>query len=77
MNFFTVSKFHETSKLVIFPGDLNPQDAIDGRYHEGEPVLSATEHLKATFNSQRKRSVFAHLRHFILPTPWVAKFWQE
>jgi hypothetical protein len=34
LNFFKVSKLSDTSKLVIFPGDLNPQDAIDGRYHE-------------------------------------------
>jgi hypothetical protein len=72
-----VSKLSDTSKLVIFPGDLNPQDAIDGRYHEGEPALSAAEHLKATFNGQRQRSVYAHLRHFILPTPWVAEYWKE
>ena len=77
LNFFKVSKLSDTSKLVIFPGDLNPQDAIDGRYHEGEPALSAAEHLKATFNGQRQRSVYAHLRHFILPTPWVAEYWKE
>lgn len=77
MNYFKVSKLPDHSKMVIFPGDLNPQDAIDGRYHEDEPVRSASEHLQATFSGARNRSVFAHLRHFILPTPWVAAHWQE
>lgn len=77
LNYFKVSKLPDHSKLVIFPGDLNPQDAIDGRYHEEDEVLTVGQHLKATFNGQRKRSIFAHLRHFILPTPWVAQYWKE
>jgi hypothetical protein len=52
-------------------------DAIEGRYHEGDPLRSASEHFKAGFTGQRNRSLFAHLRHFILPTPWVEKHWQE
>ena len=77
LNYFKVSKLPDSSKLVIFPGDLNPMDAIEGRYHAGDQVLTAAEHVKAGFRGQRKRSLMAHLRHFILPTPWVEQHWKE
>lgn len=77
LNYFKVSKLHKKAKIVIFPGDLNPQDAIDGRYHEEEAVMSPKEHILAGLRGQRPRSLTAHLRHFILPTPWVEHFWKE
>lgn len=77
LNYFKVSKLPQSSKLVIFPGDLNPQDAIDGRYHAGDAVRTPKEHIMAGFSGNRQRSLAAHLRHFILPTPWVEKHWRE
>ena len=77
LNYFKVSKLHKKAKIVIFPGDLNPQDAIDGRYHEEETVMSPKEHILAGLRGQRPRSLMAHLRHFILPTSWVERFWKE
>ena len=77
INYFKISKLPQSSKLVIFPGDLNPQDAIDGRYHAGDKVRTPWQHIVAGFSVGRQRSLAAHLRHYILPTPWVGDHWRE
>lgn len=77
LNYFKVSKLPQSSKVVIFPGDLNPQDAIEGRYHAEEGILTPMEHIKAGLYGNRNRSLAAHLRHYILPTPWVEENWRE
>ncbi|WP_199271624.1 glycosyl transferase [Paraglaciecola sp. L3A3] len=76
-NYFIPAKCPASSKVVIFPGDLNPVDAIQGRYHSDEPIRTAAEHIQLIFKAERKRSVTAHLRHYILPTTWVEKLWRE
>ena len=77
INYFKVPKLPTGCKRVIFPGDLNPAGAIEGRYHEDEALRTPREHIKMAFNGQRKRSLAAHLRHYILPTGWVEQHWRE
>ena len=76
-NYFCLPKLPRGGKIIIFPGDLKPQDAIDGRYHEKEPIRSRVDHLAQLFSRKRGRGVFAHLRHYILPTDWVGHFWRD
>lgn len=76
-NYFKVSKLPDTAKIAIFPGDLNPGDAIQGIYHSGGKVRSPRQHVCAGLRGDRDRSLLAHLRHFILPTPWVDRLWRE
>ncbi|MDA7852061.1 hypothetical protein N9A71_00800 [Porticoccaceae bacterium] len=76
-NYFKASKLPSSCKLAIFPGDLNPMDAIEGRYHAGDPLRAPMAHIKAGFRGDRQRSLLAHLRHYILPTPWVESLWRE
>lgn len=77
LNYVACAKLPESAKIVIFPGDLKPQDAIDGRYHEGDAVRSPREHLALTRRAGRGRGILAHLRHYILPTEWVQQHWRE
>lgn len=78
LNYFLPPKLPKHAKLVIFAGgELNPPEAIDGRYHPDMPN-NASEHLALLkTSSEAQRKPISHLRHFILPTPWVADAWQE
>lgn len=77
LNYFKEAKLPKTSKIVIFPGDLNPIDAIAGRYHSKESINTPMVHIKLGLKGQRNRSLAAHLRHYILPTTWVKSLWKE
>lgn len=78
LNYFYPPKLEADSKIVIFPGDLLPDDAIVGRYFTSQTeVLSPMEHLKASLSKDKKETFFNHLRHYILPTAWVSKYWRE
>lgn len=62
---------------MIFPGSLNPPDAIAGRWHESLPARSPGEHLRAGFSGAREESLLKHLRHYARPSPWVEELWRE
>lgn len=64
------------ARIVIFPGSLNPPDAIAGRYHEAGEARGAADHLRASFDGRRTEGLLPHLRHFIHPSPWVAEHWR-
>lgn len=77
LNFFLQPKKPAGSKVVIFPGGLNPPDAIAGRRNARSPALGRLAHLRAGLRGERREGLFAHLRHFILPTKWVEDAWRE
>lgn len=64
-------------RVVIFPGGLNPPDAIVGRRSCRDPVLPVGAHLARAFASDRERSFFRHLRSFTRPSRWVSEHWRE
>lgn len=77
LNYFIAPRLPPKSRVVIFPGPLNPPDAIAGRWNADKPVESPSKHFKAAFSGARKESLSKHLRHYNLPAPWVAKAWVE
>jgi len=77
MNYLRVPQLRPENKVVIFPGSFNPPDAIAGRWNEADPVRSPGQHILAAFSGKRREGFVRHLRHFVLPTPWVARYWQE
>lgn len=77
LNYFMAPKQQPGAKVVIFPGPLNPPDAIIGRWTPETPVRPALAHIAAGLRGDRKDPLFRHIRHFILPSPWVAKHWTE
>ncbi len=78
LNYFLPAKLPKDTRVVIFAGGaLNPPEAIEGRYRTEYPN-NAKEHIKLLKTSEKaKKKPFRHLRHFILPTPWVEKYWRE
>lgn len=76
LNYLQAPRLPNGARVVIFAGHLNPPDAIAGRYHVKQPPRSAGAHLAALFGDRRE-GVAGHLRHFLLPAPWVAEHWRE
>lgn len=77
LNYLREPKVPTNSRIVIFAGNLNPPDAIAGRWHEGDRHRPPLDHLRATFSGKRKESLSRHLRHYLLPATWVRDLWRE
>ncbi|WP_304619006.1 glycosyl transferase [Paracoccus sediminilitoris] len=77
LNYLKEPRIPKGTRIVMFPGNLNPPDAIAGRWDEADPVRSPSQHLKAAFAPDRRESFLKHIRHFVRPTSWVDKLWRE
>lgn len=76
VNYLLPPRLPRKARVVIFPGGLHPQHAIDGRYGPGRPT-TASEHLRGLLKGERNESALSYLRHYIKPTPWVGEHWRE
>lgn len=78
LNYFRPPKLSKDSKIVIFPGDLHPDDAIKGFYYRDRQIArTPLEHIQDGLKGNRKSGLIKHLRHYILPTKWVDDYWQD
>lgn len=78
LNYCLAPRLPADARIVLFPRGLLPQHAIDGRY--GSKGRSATQfgHVRGLFApDRRERNPLRYLRHYILPSPWVAEHWRE
>lgn len=75
LNYFLSPRLPRGARVVIFPGGLHPQHAIEGRYGPDSPD-NIRHHLRALFKKGGEPPLH-HLRHFIRPSPWVAEHWRE
>jgi hypothetical protein len=79
-NYFFEPRRPSKAKVVIFPGGLNQELAIEGRWaHHKEPSGGILNHIKKTLDSSKRteKKMLAHLRHFLRPSPWVNTEWCE
>lgn len=78
LNYFLAPKLTGEMCIVIFPGDLHPDDAINGYYYQDTQIhRTPWEHVKAGLRGERKGGLLKHLRHYILPTKWVEEHWRD
>ena len=77
LNYLRPARIPSGTKIVIFPGDLNPPDAILGRWNDREEHRAPLDHLRAAFDGRRRESLSRHLRHYLRPVPWVEELWRE
>lgn len=77
LNYVLPPKLPSAARVVIFPGGLNPNDAIVGRRNANTPVLPPWAHVRAGFRGERQSSLMRHLRGYVLPTDWVRDAWRE
>ena len=77
LNWFFAPRKPAAARVVIFPGRINPTEAIEGRWLTRFPLRSRREYLMDTFKKRdgRREKVLSHLRHYLMPAPWVAKAW--
>jgi hypothetical protein len=76
LNYFLEPRQPTGAAVVIFPGGLHPQHAIEGRYGPGKPN-TVLDHLQGLFGPDRPRRPFSYLRHYIRPSAWVGRHWRE
>lgn len=77
VNLVAPPKLPAGTKIVIFPGGLNPPDAIAGRWNARHRHMSRWDHLKAGLRGEREGSLLRHMRHYILPAKWVEDAWRD
>ena len=79
LNYFLPPRLGKANKIVIFPGGLEPEDAIKGVYYSDcKEHLPPWKHITTGLRrSGRRGGLITHLRHYILPTPWVKENWRE
>jgi len=77
-NFFFPPRIPKNARIVIFPGDLLPTHAIEGRWGpRGLLFDSRLRYIAEVLSPKFKGNRFSTLRHFILPTLWVDDVWRE
>lgn len=77
LNFFLPPRLPPGTKVVIFPGALQPPHAAAGHWGKRYPRRSRIGHLRGLFAPDRPDPPLRYLRHFILPSDWVARAWTE
>lgn len=77
LNYVIQARIPKGTRIVIFPGSLNPPDAIAGRWDEVDVHRAPLDHLRATFDGRRRESALKHIRHYLRPVSWVEKLWRE
>lgn len=76
--YFQAAKIPRGARIIAFPGEPNPEDALRGCWTGAEPV-TAGEHLANLFDKEKRvhGSIRGHFCCFQRPCPWVAEYWQE
>lgn len=77
LNYLRPPRLSPDTRVVIFPGGLNPHDALIGRWSDEDEARTRGDHLRATFDGRRRERIDKHLRHFYLPAEWIAEHWRE
>ena len=77
LNFVLEPKLPSGARVAIFAGQLNPADAVAGRYQKNYPVLGRMAHVRRAFSDDSPDSAIRYLRHFIKPSSWVREAWRE
>ena len=77
LNYALAPRRPRGAKVVLFPGPLNPPDAIAGRWRAEIATRGPLDHLRALRDGRRVETRREHLRHYVKPAPWVAEAWRE
>jgi hypothetical protein len=77
LNYVLPPRLPDGTKVVIFPGGLLPPHAIAGHWGPEQRPGGRAAHLRRLFAADRPDPPLRHLRHYLLPSPWVAEAWSE
>lgn len=73
------AKIPEGARIIAFPGEPNPQEALRGAWHPWQERAPAFQHLKNAFSKKTriKPDFLGHIKCYHLPCPWIAEHWRE
>lgn len=77
LNYVLAPRLPRRARVVIFPGGLNPPDAIAGRRNARVQARPPLAHILAGIRGERSVGFFRHLRQFMYPADWVARHWRD
>ena len=78
LNYFLAPRLPKDARVVLFPRNILPQHAIEGRFGKKDKVSTPLGHILGLFAPNRyEKNPFTYLRHYIRPSPWVAEHWRE
>lgn len=79
LNYLLAPRLPTSARVVLFPRGFHPQNAIDGKFGPSGLAAAPLDHILGVFEAKRRgtKSPLTYLRHYILPTPWVARHWRE
>jgi len=79
LNYFLTPRLPSSARVVLFPRGFHPQNAIDGKFGPKGRAETRLDHIRGVFDASKRgnKKPFRYLRHYILPTPWVADHWHE
>lgn len=78
LNYFLPPRLPADARVILFPRNLLPQHAIEGRFGGKGKIATPLGHLRGLFAADRReKNPLRYLRHYIRPTPWVADHWRE
>jgi hypothetical protein len=77
LNYLIEPKRPKRASIVIFPGGLNQELAIEGRWSKATATLSRRQFISNSISSKRGWSFVRQIRHFLLPSTWVRRDWIE
>ena len=78
LNYFFEPRRPSKAKIVIFPGGLNQELAIEGRWALDRKLCNPWQHLIQTFEKNRpESSAFKYIRRYFRPPTWVEQDWYQ
>lgn len=78
MRYFRPARIPKDAKIIAFPGQPQPLDAVLGQWTSSTPT-PPLQHIKNAFDPKKRfrNSILKHLRFYQLPCPWVKEHWRE
>lgn len=77
INYFKAPSIPNNARVILFPGRLNPPDAVVGRWSDADTPRTPLAHLAAGLRAERREGLWPHLRHYLRPTPWITDRWRD
>ena len=76
LNYLLPPKRPRDSRVVIFPGRVNPTHAIEGSWGPGYEPLPPLAHIRRAFTTDT-HTPWRYVRHYVKPADWVREAWTE
>jgi len=77
LRFFRTPVIPRGARIITFPGNPKPPDAIEGKYDPDHETRTPWEHVHKCLTEKDLNPRINVLRHYFKPTPWIAEYWRE